>query len=240
MLKENKLNNRIEKMINEYNNSFLGGELINMSTDKYLSTGLEDLDELLNGGYKIAELTEISGTSNSGKTCLAINAINQLKNKLTIYIDSSSKLNESIFLDNDIDKSSFVIVKENNIMNLNNIIKTLEPIKSLIGLIVVDDLASLTTTAELNSSIRKNTDINRKKVVKGFLMRLNNFIYNSDITCLIINQLRTNFLEENPTSETVSCFESLINLACPTRIKLDISDTGETTVDITFKEKKIK
>lgn len=231
-------NKRIETMMLNYKEIFGGG--IKMS-NKYLSSGLDDLDEMLKGGYIVGECTEITGISNSGKTLLAVNAINQLPNDLlTIYIDTSLKLNESIFLDNNIDKDSVIIIRENNAIELVNILKTLSQLKDYIGLIIIDDLASLTTTHELSCSIQKNTDIHRSKIIKGLLMRINNLIYETNITCLIINQLRGNYIGDNCLEDTVSSFENLIKLSCSTRIKLSLDENNELFVDITFKEKKIK
>lgn len=204
-IQENKLENDILNSILKYEEIF-GGKY-NMK-DKYLLTGNSVLDEILKGGYKKGNSTEISGMSDTGKTFLAIKAIKeaQKENKITIYIDSTLKLTNEIFIDNDINPDGVIVIRSNKADSLGTTIKSIvEPYKNDIGLIVIDDLAGLTTSYEQESSIQKNTDIHRSKVIKALLMRINNLIRNTEIVSLIINQERNNF--ENENIEVVSSFE---------------------------------
>ena len=56
-------------------------------------------------------------------------------------------------------------------------------------------------------------------------MRISNLIRNTEITCLVINQERSNF--DNEDIEVVSSFEKWIQMCCDTRIKLVIDEDGD-------------
>lgn len=206
----------------------------------YLSTGVEMLDTMLSGGYKKGSLTEISGVTDSGKTLLALKAVKetQKQNKLALYINANHDLTESMLKDNNIDIDSISVF-------ISNIADTIAPLLSEfksciddIGVIVIDDLASLTTNKEQNSSLNTNTDIHRSKVVKALLTRLSNLVRNKETCVLILNQERTQIID-NKIQGTVSSFEKWVNISCDTRIKLSIDEDGDSCVGVTFKERKL-
>lgn len=205
IIQKTNLQEEISKSILKYEEVF-GGKY--KMEQKYLLTGNSILDEMLQGGYKKGTSTEISGMSDTGKTFLAIKAIKetQKENKITIYVDTNLKLTNEVFTDNDIDPDGVIVIRSNKADTLGPTLKSIiEPYLNEIGLIIIDDLAGLTTSFEQESSIQKNTDIHRSKVVKALLMRISNLIRNTDITCLLINQERSNF--ENENIEVVSSFE---------------------------------
>lgn len=205
IIQDTNLQEKISKSILKYEEVF-GGKY--KMEQKYLLTGNSVLDEMLHGGYKKGTSTEISGMSDTGKTFLAIKAIleAQKENKITIYIDTTLKLTNDVLTDNNIDPDGVIIIRSNKADSLGPTLKSIiEPYSDEIGLIIIDDLAGLTTSYEQESSIKKNTDIHRSKVVKSLLMRISNLIRNTEITCLVINQERSNF--DNEDIEVVSSFE---------------------------------
>ena len=237
---EKKHNNNLQNIISKYKKSF-GGKKMN---NEYLLTGNKSLDSFLKGGYKKGALTEISGVTDSGKTLLALQAIKELQkegqNKLAIYIDTDYGLTNGMLEDNDIDQDGVIVLSSNYADSigpvLSNIVKSHQ---EDIGIIILDDLAKLTTTKEQAKPLIANTDIHRTTVVKGLLMRLANLVRNTDICCLIINQERGNFTDENNSNETVSSFEKWVNICCSTRLRLSIDEDGDSCVEVTFKEMKI-
>ena len=109
------LNPNIEQEIN--NNLLRCQELFGgkVMQQKYLSTNNVELDNMLNGGYKKGLLTEINGSTDSGKTLLALQAVKKVQeeNKIAIYIDTNLSLNTTMLEDNNINKDALLIVHLN-------------------------------------------------------------------------------------------------------------------------------
>lgn len=236
---EKKQNNNLYNTILKCQNIFGGKKM----SSEYLLTGNEALNSVLKGGYRKGTLTEISGVTDSGKTLLALKAIKEVEkdNKIAIYIDTDCCLTTGMLEDNNINKDNVLILYMNTADTMGPILS--EVIKANIddiGLIVLDNLANLTTTKEQNSSLNTNTDIHRSKVVKALLTRLANLVRNTEACCLIVNQERGNFIDEDSDKDTISSFEKWISICCDTRLKLSIDEDGESCVEVAFKEKKLK
>ena len=211
-----------------------------MQTNNYLPTGNKALDDMLKGGYLKGTLTEISGVTDSGKTLLALKAIKQVQqeNKLAVYINPSHNLNISMLIDNDLDEEMISVLYVNAADKIGALLSELKPCINDIGIIVIDNLADLSTNKEQDSPLKANTEIHRSKVIKALLTRLANLVRNTDTCVLIVNQERVNFVD-NEAQGTVSSSERWINLTCDTRIKLSIDDDGDSCVEIKFKERKL-
>ena len=115
--------NQINEDILKYQDLFFGGNVMKDTTyNPTLSTGNEVLDELLNGGYAIGKLTEISGPTDTGKTLLALKAIKELQNldnnKLTIYIDASRTFKLEYTEEHELDKVGIVLIQPESIEKL--------------------------------------------------------------------------------------------------------------------------
>lgn len=236
--KEDKLAYEIRDNLLKYQQIFGG---INMVNASYLSSGNEMLDELLGGGYKKGTLTELCGVDDSGKTLLALKAVKEVEkeNKISLYVSPNCSLNSSMLEDNDIDKSNVSVLYMNEADTLGPILtQIVKPCIDNIGLIVIDSLADLTTVKEKNSSFETNTDISRSKIIKSLLTRLTNLVRNTETCVIIINQERTNVVD-NEIVGTVSTSERWVNMCCDTRIKLTIDEDGDSCVNVRFKERKL-
>lgn len=221
----------------KYHETF-GGKKMEPS---YLSTGNEALNTILNGGYKKGTLTEISGVTDSGKTLLALKAIKEAEkeNKISIYIDADCRLTTGMLEDNDINKDNVLIIYMNMADTIGPMLsEIMKPCIEDIGVIVIDNLANLTTTKEQAAPLRANTDIHRSKIIKSLLTRISNLIRNSEACALIINQERTNVID-NTINGTISSSEKWINICCDTRVKLTIDEDGDSCVEVKFKERKL-
>lgn len=228
---------QINENIIKCHNIFYGGITLEQ---KYLSTGNPSLDEILNGGYKKGSLTEISGATNTGKTLLALKAIKEAQKdeKLSIFIDTSRKFNPRYLKDNIIDEDGVFIIQPEYAEKLGILLtEIIKPNIEDIGVIVIDDLANLITKFEKNSSMNKNTDVHKSKVIKALLTRINNLIKNSDTCAIILNQNRSNFLKDGSVTE-ISSFERWVEMSCDTRLKLSLDEDGDICADVKFKERK--
>ena len=235
---EDKLANNIRENLLKCQQIFGGINMINIS---YLSSGNEMLDELLGGGYKKGTLTELSGVDDSGKTLLALKAVKQVEkeHKMSLYISPNCSLNSSMLEDNDIDRNNVSVLYMDEADTLGPILtQIVKPCIDNIGLIVIDSLADLTTTKEKNSSFNTNTDISRSKIIKSLLTRLANLVRNTETCVIIINQERTNIID-NEIVGTVSTSERWVDMCCDTRVRLYIDEDGDSCVDVKFKERKL-
>lgn len=235
---EDKLANDIRENLLKCQQIFGGINMINIS---YLSSGNEMLDELLGGGYKKGTLTELSGVDDSGKTLLALKAVKQVEkeHKVSLYISPNCSLNSSMLEDNDIDRNNVSVLYMDEADTLGPILtQIVKPCIDNIGLIVIDSLADLTTTKEKNSPFNTNTDISRSKIIKSLLTRLANLVRNTETCVIIINQERTNIIN-NEIVGTVSTSERWVDICCDTRVRLYIDEDGDSCVDVKFKERKL-
>lgn len=231
--------NQLNENIIKCHNLFYGGITLE---NKYLSTGNESLDEMLNGGYKKGSLTEISGATNTGKTLLSLLAIKeaQKEEKISIFIDTSRKFNPRYLKDNIIDEDAVFLIQPECAEDLGALLtEIIKPNIESIGVIVVDDLANLITRFEKNSSMTKNTDIHKSKVIKALLTRISNLVRNTDTCAIILNQNRTNFLQDG-TMKEISSFERWVEMTCDTRLRLLLDENNDVYVDVKFKERKFK
>lgn len=236
--KEEEVAKNIEESILKYRQLFGG---IKMSTSTHLSTGNEMLNEILCGGYKKGTLTEISGESDSGKTLLALKAIKQAEkeHKLSLYISCNNVINISMLSDNNINPDNVSVLYMNTADVIGPLLsQMIKPIIDSIGVIIIDSLADLTTTKEQSSSLKASTEIGRSKIIKALLTRLANIVRNTDACVLILNQERTNIVD-NESQGNVSTSERWIDMSCDTRIRLSKDEDGDSCVEVRFKERKL-
>ena len=135
--------NQINEDILKYQNIFFGGNVMKEEKVSALSTGNEVLDELLNGGYSIGKLTEISGPTDTGKTLLALKAIKELQkldnSKLTIYIDASRSFKLEYVEEHNLDTDGIVLIQPESIEKLVVMLSEIvNPCIDDIGLIIFD------------------------------------------------------------------------------------------------------
>lgn len=233
---QQQINKELYKAILKYKELIGGNKMMN--TIKYLSTGDDTLNSLLHGGYKKGLLTEINGMSDSGKTLLALKAIKeaQKEDKIGIYINTMASINVNMLDDNDINKDELIIINMNKADTLGPLLTDIiKPLINYIGIIVIDNLAGLSTSKEQSVSITTNTDIHRSKVIKALLMRIANLIRNTDIVTIIINELRYDI----NTNTNIASSERWINMCCDTRINLSLDEDNDICVDVSFKERKL-
>lgn len=232
---DKKLYENVVEDILQFQNVFYGGN----NVKNEMSSGDESLDELLQGGYRRGELTEISGDSNSGKTLLALKAIKQVQSegKIAIYIDVASKIKEIDLDENEIDKENLIYINLNLADEIGPVLTELFSIgKEDIGLIVIDTLAELSTRHEMNSSLSTNTDLHRSKVIKALLTRISNLVRRTNACAIILNQTRSNFDKEG-NFEVISSSERWVKMSCPTRLRLSLDEDNDICAEVSFKEK---
>lgn len=223
-------NEKMDYWLNNLNKSFFKQDVT--EEQEYLSSGVELLNNALDGGYKYNCLIEISGESGTGKTSLILKAISQVNiEKFILYIDTKGDFNNSLIA-NLPNKDNIIYINPLYVEQLPGYFnKVVVPLIEDIELIVLDDLSSLTTKSELESKTIKNTALHRHKTIKALLQRIKNLIRTNKTSCLIVNQIRNSF-DENGDKSLISTSENIINLFCTTRIRLNTETINSNFEDM--------
>lgn len=159
-----------------------------------ISSGLEDFDKFLNGGYAEGEITSIFGPAASGKTTLAMLAtINLVKNnKKIIFIDTENGFSierlKQICPDYNKIINNIIFIKPTNFKMQQKVICNMQKINSEIGLIVVDTLTCL-YRAELGKN-NDNYELNKKLSLSA--MYLSKIARNNKIPIIVTSQVYDN------------------------------------------------
>ncbi|MFX0068651.1 MAG: AAA family ATPase [Candidatus Hodarchaeota archaeon] len=166
---------------------------------KILSTGVKNIDKLLNGGIKGGTLTHAYGKARSGKTTLAIQtAVNvAVSGWRTLYVDaensfSPQRLRQISGTSFDRVAKEIVVFKPTTFVEQSNIVDNIEKyIVPKVKLIIVDTIATL-YRVELGDSQRNfalNRELNRQ------LAMLLGLAKKYGIAILITNQVRDVMVE---------------------------------------------
>lgn len=146
---------------------------------KPLPSGIKSLDRITGGGLQRGRMTEVYGSSVSGKTALSYQYVKQCK-KIALLFDAKYSF--------DLDKAEMMGVDMSNLMisqlsDPMQIAKMIEYLSALdmIDLIIIDDIASLDYSV-LHSEA---------EAIHRFKMAVKKSISNTDIALLNLNQVRT-------------------------------------------------
>jgi len=199
-----------------------------------LSTGVKNIDKLLNGGIKGGTLTHVYGKARSGKTTLAIQtAVNvAISGWRTLYVDaensfSPQRLRQISGTSFDRVAKEIVVFRPTTFVEQSNIVDNIEKyIVPKVKLIIFDTIATL-YRVELGNSQRNfalNRELNRQ------LAMLLGLAKKHGIAILITNQVRDVMVEGVVGIEPVG--KRVLEHWTPSSLLLEVSDYS--------KERKIK
>ncbi len=168
---------------------------------KKISSGNQDMDDFLAGGYETDIVTTLFGPSGSGKTTLAmIAAVNVVRNKKkVIYIDTEASF--SVDRLKQIAPDDFELILKNMLflkpVNFKEQQKAFDKLRSLvndsIGLIVIDTISML---YRLEMGQTKDVyDVNKKLGMQ--LSYLSEITRKKGIPVIVTNQVYSNFEEKD-------------------------------------------
>ena len=162
-----------------------------------LSSGIEDLDEILGGGYPKGRIIEIYGPEASGKTWLLLKLYAwAIRNGLTVvHIDAEHSLNAPFAASNGVDMSKFIFIQPEA--------KSAEEILTYVidicesgqfDIVGVDSTASLIPKAELEQSLGDSQVPGAMAMaMTRALRKIGPAASASGTTVFFINQLRESF-----------------------------------------------
>lgn len=165
------------------------GTLKDIPTESFLSTGVEEVDKLLGGGFPRKRITQIWGNPGVGKSYLLGKTLAALKGK-ALYIDAEYALNKDRLrsMGVDLDKvdywanSQLEAVAEYVIDNVHKY-----------DLVIIDTLAKLTPMTVQTNEVGVNAIGLAARQISHFEAKLRPRLYTSKAAVIGINQVRASF-----------------------------------------------
>jgi recombination protein RecA len=185
-----------------------GGRVVMKMNDANLdvetfSSGRDDLDIILGGGYAVGKIIEIYAESGCGKTGLALEAIASIQKDggTVAIIDSEHALNTEYCQDLGVDVDELYISQpdygEQAIETIRKLIECGE-----FDLIIVDSVAAMVPKAELEGeSGEVKMGLHARMMSQGMKL-ISGAASNNDCTVIFINQLRSTISMYGPKFTT--------------------------------------
>ena len=181
---------KIEKDFGKGSIMKLGEEKID--NIQVIPTGSIGLDYALGvGGYPRGRIVEIYGPESSGKTTLAIHAIDEAQKQggIAAFIDAEHAFDRFYAANLGVDVDNLLISQPDNGEQALDIADQL--IRSAaVDIIVIDSVAALTPKAELEGDMGDNKVGLQARLMSQALRKLTATINKTNTTCIFINQLR--------------------------------------------------
>jgi len=241
--KEIEIKSIVEELTKEYGEGVVttleGSRLKNYPT---LSTGSFILDQAIGGGYVFGRIIEIYGLEASGKTTLALHAVNECQKigKKVAYIDVENSLDVKYAKNLGIETNDLLLIHPDYGEQALDL--TVNLIKKGINLIIVDSVAALVPKAELEGDLERQSIGSQARMMSNGLKKINSELTNKEAIIIFINQVRnkvsTSFFAGNPETTpggiALSFFASLrIRLKEKKKIEKDGQFIGiETQVKV--------
>ena len=181
---------KIEKDFGKGSIMKLGDEHI--ENVEVIPTGSIALDAALGvGGYPKGRIIEIYGPESSGKTTLAIHAIAEAQKAggIAAFIDAEHAFDRFYAAKLGVDVDNLWISQPDNGEQALEIADQLIR-SSAIDILVVDSVAALTPTKEIEGDMGDNVVGLQARLMSQALRKLTSTISKTNTTCIFINQLR--------------------------------------------------
>ena len=181
---------KIEKDFGKGSIMKLGDEQI--ENIEVIPTGSIALDNALGvGGYPKGRIIEIYGPESSGKTTLAIHAIAEAQKAggIAAFIDAEHAFDRFYAAKLGVDVDNLWISQPDNGEQALQIADQLIS-SSAIDILVIDSVAALTPTKEIEGDLGDNVVGLQARLMSQALRKLTSTISKTNTTCIFINQLR--------------------------------------------------
>lgn len=153
------------------------------------STGIVELDALLNGGLSVGTMTQIVGEVSTGKTHIALQIANNFckQDKKVLFIDTKSDVTSSLIMNIGINNylgKNFYYICETKFSSVEKLLDAFL-IEQTIDLIIIDSIAGLTNSGYLDLGS------------KGIKVDNNNSNYDSRPLSLLVNKIKKLAIDMN-------------------------------------------
>lgn len=170
-------------------------------TPNHIPTGIFVLDYALLGGVPEGKMTEFVGWEGSGKSTAALMCVANYQakypDKMVLLADTEDAFDRDWAMQLGVDLDRLILINENSAEKLIDIIDGSKDVDE-IGMVLVDSLAEMMPTSELQKSAVDNQKIAYRALIIGKLMTTISAVQlyrnknGNKMTFLLINQQRTN------------------------------------------------
>ncbi len=203
------------------------GEIGSLSSIKKIDSipfGIPSLDEIINGGMPRGMIGEIFGKPSQGKTSLTLKLISeaQKRNIDCAFIDVELAITRGLAEKFDVDTEKLLILRP---ATGEEVFESIEALSERgFGLIVVDSVASISPTSEIESDYTDQTIGLQARLISKSLRKLIGCIYRNNTSLLFINQIRA-VMARMPGQKT-STTSGGISIPFYAAIRLEVVRTG--------------
>lgn len=157
--------------------------------ESFLSTGFDEVDEILGGGFPRKRITQVWGNPGTGKSYLMAHCLANLDGK-ALYIDSEFALNKQRLIDIGVDLTKFDYIASSELEKVAEYV--IENVHKY-DLVIIDTLAKLTPTVVQRNEVGENAIGLVARQIAHFEAKLRPRLHISDTAVVGINQVRANF-----------------------------------------------
>jgi len=167
-------------------------------------TGIKSLDEALGGGFPIGMITELYGIESGGKSTIVAKLIAnaQKQGLVCAYIDAEKALEEVWLKKLGVNIDTLL---HNQLTDADRVFDVTKMLVQSAGvkLLVVDSIAALTPSSEIEEDMQKLSMAKLAKIVNKGLRVINTVNNRQGVAIVFINQLRDSMARfGNPTTTT--------------------------------------
>lgn len=164
------------------------------------------IDKILGiGGYPRGRIIEVFGPESSGKTTIALHAINEIQKLggICAFIDAEHAIDPEYAKRLGVDIDNLILSQPDSGEQALEIVDTLIKTKA-IDLIIVDSVAALVPEVELNGEMRENTIGAQARLMSKALRKITSSLNKTNTTLFFINQIREKITTMYGNPETTS------------------------------------
>lgn len=177
-------------------NEFKAGTLNDIPAEETISTGVEEVDKMLGGGFPKGRITQLYGSPGVGKSYLLGRCMASLPGKI-LYVDTEFALNKTRLknMGVELEKIDYIASSE-----LEKIAEYVLANVEKYSLVIIDTLAKLTPMTVATNEVGTNAIGLVARQIGHFEAKLRPKIYESRTAVVGINQIRADFsMSPQPT-----------------------------------------
>lgn len=179
-------------------------KLRDIPPESYLSTGIEELDELIGGGWPRKRISQIAGVPGSGKSyLLAMTMASMKENEKALYVDTEFALNKERLEQLGVDLDRMDYLPSSKLEEVTTFI--IDNVNDY-DLIVIDTLARLTPMTVLDNDMATPPIALAARMISQFDALLRPKLFNSNCAVVGINQVRANMGYGNAETKAAGGF----------------------------------
>lgn len=165
------------------------GRLSDKQDERFISSGIPELDAIIGGGFARGRITEISGNEGIGKTWLVSKLMAHLsKDQTVLFVDAEFSLNKARVAALGANTANIAYVADSR---LENVSELLTRAVGQFDIIILDSVASLIPMTIENQEVGESANIGLfARLIKQFVMKFRPRLGKSQTAFIAINQMR--------------------------------------------------